>query len=561
MAFLMFLSIVPIIAVAGYALRNRDKPGARGLVLCLVGICGWSLMLLLLTWPAPVLPAHLNIAARFFFQAIVAVGWPLFVWEYLRRDRIHFSKTLLAGVLVVPAITISLAVTNPSHYLIVDAATPANPAGISEYVLAPWYYVHIAYASVLAMLPVGLLIFDFRGAHGVHRQQLLLLMAGWVIGFPGALQTQLFRNIEAIPPYVDLTPMTFLVTALCWGLALDRYQLLNLIPVSRRTAIETLTDPVITIRQSGVVVDMNQAAKDVFDVGTDPIGTTTKQLVQAHPELRPVIDEPDSTTELTVSVAGGTREFIPQTQAVTRGNQQVGTVIVFRDVTRLREREADLELLNEIFARVFRHNFQNQLNISEGYATLIENKDTANEFTTEVEQIKKANQQLLAHSEKATDLRDLIRDDQRGQTHDLSELVRTQAQRIENETRATVEASIDDTVLVFGHPLLPTAIAELFENAIEHHTGDSPPHLAVTVRTEENSGLLSIEDDGPGIDSDEIAALTNREETALSHGSGVGLWLVEHTVRKSDGSLSITDAVTLGGTRATIRLGQPASHP
>ena len=560
MALLMFLSTIPIIGVTGYVLRNRNKPGARGLLLCLVGMVGWSLMLLLVTWPDPVLPVHLNIAGRFTFQALVAVGWPLFVLEYLRRDRIRFSKTLVAGVLVVPAVSILLAVTNPSHHLVIDAATPPNPTGISEFVLSPWYYVHISYASVLAMLPIGLLISDFRGAHGIHRQQLLLLMAGWLVGFPGALQTHLFRNIGAIPLSIDFTPTTFLVTALLWGLALNRYQLFDLVPVSRRTAIETLADPVITIGQFSTVVDMNQAAQIVFDGEKHPIGTSKEELCQAYPGIRSAINEPDTTTELTVSVDGETREFLPQTQAVTRGEQQVGTVIVFRDVTRLREREADLELLNAIFARVFRHNFRNKLNVIEGYATLIENRDTANEYATETEEIKKANKQLITHSRKATDLRTLIRNEHQQQEHDLSEIVRSHAQRIEDETPATVETSIEDGVSVLGHPTLTTAIEELFENAIEHHTGDSPPTLVVTVQTEEQNGVMYIEDDGPGIDTDEVAALTNREETALSHGSGVGLWLVEHIVRQSNGSLSITDAAALGGTRATIRLAKPTVH-
>jgi len=560
MALLMFLSIIPIIGVTGYVLQNRNKPGARGLLLCLFGMIGWSVMLLFVTWPNNVLPVHINMAGRFAFQALVAVGWPLFVLEYLRRDHIHLSKKLIAGVLFIPVVSVLLAVTNPIHYLVIDATTPTNPSGISEFVLNPWYYIHISYASTLAMLPVGLLISDFRGAHGIHRQQLLLLMAGWVVGFPGALQTHLFRNIEFIPLYIDFTPTTFLVTALLWGLALDRYQLFNLIPVSRRTAIETLADPVITIGASDMVVDMNQAAKHVFDADKHPIGVNKKQLYLAYPELERVIDGDDTNTELTVSINGAKREYLPQTQAVTRGKQQVGTVIVFRDVTRLREREADLELLNGIFARVFRHNFRNRLNVIEGYAALIENRDTANEYATEIGEITKASQQLLAHSEKATELRELVRTDQQQEKHNLSNIVRTHAQQIEDETLATVDISIENDVIVVGHPLIKSAIQELFENAIEHNTGDSLPHLAVTVQVEENNGVMHLEDEGPGIDADEISALTDREESALSHGSGVGLWLVEHIVRKSNGSLSITDAVTLGGARATIRLSQPTTH-
>jgi len=65
MALLMFLSIIPIIGVAIYTLRNEDQPGGRGLLLCLVGMIGWSVMLLLITWPSRSLPTHLNVAGRF----------------------------------------------------------------------------------------------------------------------------------------------------------------------------------------------------------------------------------------------------------------------------------------------------------------------------------------------------------------------------------------------------------------------------------------------------------------------------------------------------------------
>jgi len=551
MAFLMFLATIPIIGVTVYAFRNRGKPGGRGLLLCLVGMIGWSLMLVQITWPTRLLPVHLHVASRFFFQLLVAFGWPLFVWEYLRRDRVRVPRWVLAVVLVIPVVTLLLAVTNPFHHLVVDASTPPNPTGISEFVLSSWYYVHIAFASTLAMLPLGLLIADFRGAHGLHRQQLILLMAGWVVGFPGALQTHLFRNVPAIPLYVDLTPMSFLMTALLWGLALDRYQLFSLVPVSRRAAVETLTDPVVTTSRSGVVVDMNPAAEEAFGGDRDPVGSDIETLCRAHPELRPLLVDGDTPGELTVSTNGDDRQFVPQVKSITRGGQQVGTLFVFRDVTRLREREADLELLNEIFGRVFRHNFRNRLNVIEGYTAKIERQDAAGTYTDELDQIQRASSQLLSHSEKATVLRNLVNDDQQ-QRQDLSELARAQARRVEDETTATVQTTIEDGVTVLSHPRVTTAVEELFENAVEHHDKSSPPTLAICVHSDGDEGVLYVEDDGPGIDANELDALDQRAETALAHSSGVGLWLVDHIVRKSDGSLSITDAETLDGTRVTI---------
>ncbi len=39
--------------------------------------------------------------------------------------------------------------------------------------------------------------------------------------------------------------------------------------------------------------------------------------------------------------------------------------------------------------------------------------------------------------------------------------------------------------------------------------------------------VLTIEDDGPGIPEHEVAAVESGRETALEHGSGLGLWIVE----------------------------------
>lgn len=553
MALLMVLSIIPILGVSIYVFRNQNKPGGRGLLLCLVGMVGWSLMLLLITWPSRVLPPHLNVAARFFFQSIVAFGWPLFVWEYLRRERIRIPRWALAVVLIVPVATISLAVTNPLHYLVLDQATPANPIGISDFALGPWYFVHIAFASIFAMLPIGLLIADFRGAHGIHRQQLLLLIGGWIIGFPGALLTHLFRNIESIPLYVDVTPVTFAVTSLLWGLALGRYQLFSLVPVSRRRALESLTDPVITTDQAGVVVDMNQAAMDLFGTEVEPLGASFAELSHPYPDFRKLVEDGERSAEVTLTKNGETRRFVPRVQTIRGGTLPTGTLYVLRDVTRLREREADLELLNEVLTRVFRHNVRNRLNVIEGYATRIETQDTDGTYATEVTTIKNTARRLISHSEKAAVLRELIDDDRGKQSIDLSQLGRDEGRRIEETTSATVETMIEDGVVVVANPLITAAIEELVDNAIEHHDGPSSPNLSVAVQSETETATVHIEDDGPGIDPHELDALDMGAETDLTHGSGVGLWMVDIITRKSGGSLSITHGVGGSGTRASLR--------
>ncbi len=553
MVLLMFISVVPTIGVAGYAFRNRNKPGARGFLLCLTGMIGWSIMLIFVTWPFPILPVHLNLTGRFFFQLLVAFGWLLLVWEYLRRDNVLVPPALIAALAIVPIVTLALAVTNPIHHLVVLPETPDNPAGISEFVLGPWYFVHVCFAIVLVMLPVGLLVTDFRGAHGQHRSQIGLLLAGWVVGFPGALQTHLFRNIEAIPLYVDLTPVTFLITSLLWGLALYRYQLFNLAPVSRRTAIETMSDPIVSIDNNGKVVDANPPAQRLFGGGEDVVGISFDRICERFPALSSHQMRVQQQTELTLETEEGAHHFLLDVRQIELGTSTNGSVLVFREVTELREHEKDLELLKEILSRVFRHNVRNRLTVIDGYATQIEQRDKADKYDEELTMIKRASTQLLAHSGKATELRNLIDSDSEPEQFDLTALSSEYAQAIDTETSATVTTDLEDELLVECHPLVGEAIRELFDNAVRHH-GWNEPHIRVRVSADEDDGVLWVEDDGPGIEMSEIEALNRRSETDLTHGSGVGLWLVDLIALRSGGSFSLADSPELGGTRAELRL-------
>jgi len=549
---LMFISVVPSIGVAAYAYRNRDKPGARGFLFCLFGMIGWSLMLMFITWPSQILPVHLNMTGRFFFQIMVAFGWVLLVWEYVHRDSIRIPPVVLAGVALIPVISLILAATNPLHHLVVLPETPDNPAGISEFVLGPWYLVHICFAILMVMLPAGLLIADFRGAHGQHRNQILLLLGGWAIGFPGAIQTHLFRNIDAIPAYVDLTPVTFLIASLFWGLALYQSDLFTIVPVSRRTAIETMADPIVSLDGSETVVDANPPAQELLGAGKDVIGTSFDELRERFPALADLETGTQQQTELTLETDGGNRHFLLDMRKLDLGSATSGSVLVFREVTQLRERERELELLKEIFSRVFRHNVRNRLTAIDGYTTLINQRDTEGTYEEELSRINESSEQLLAHSQKATELGTLIDSDTESVEVDLPAVVADCLDELSELTSATVVVDIDDELLVECHPLVGEAIRELLDNAVSHHP-DQAPQIWVSTAVEGDNVSLRIEDDGAGVSLDEIKAITERTETSLTHGSGVGLWLVEMLALKSGGSFSLTDSQEFGGTRAELQ--------
>ncbi|MEY7849277.1 histidine kinase N-terminal 7TM domain-containing protein [Natrarchaeobius sp. A-rgal3] len=556
LTFFMLICAVPIAGMAAYAFRKRDEPGARGFFLCELGMVGWSVQLALITWPVQIMPVFVNTTIRHVFQILVIFGWPLLVFEYTRRGRITVTRPWLVALSVIPVVTVVLTATNPWHHLVLAPETPTNPSGIAEFVLGPWYIVHIGFAVAMVMLPAGLLAQDLRSAVGDHRRQLLLLIAGWAIGFPGALNTYVFRNVDAVPPYVDLTPLLFLVTTVLWGIALFRYQLFALAPVSRRKAVETMSDALISVDTEGIIVDVNPAARALFDIEENCIGRSLESVCGHYPAIVEQYERGETTgTEVSLESEGERRHFSMDVRPIEQGATATGTLLLLRDITELKEREQELDLLKQVLSRVFRHNIRNELTILRGHAEIIQEQADNGRFDDHVAEIVANTDRILSHSENAKDLETIIDAETADEPIRIEPVVRRYA-RIYADVHPSVEIDTDvpAEVVVSAHPSLERALKELVQNAIAHRDGSSPVRIVVRARPANGVVRLVVSDDGPGIDPHEIETLQAGEETDLHHGSGIGLWMVDLVVRKSGGSLRIDDDSELGGTRVCIEL-------
>lgn len=556
---------VPIVCFAVYAYQHREKPGVRGLTLCLIGMAGWSAQIAVMAWPTQLLPLHIETVVRYLFQLLVIFGWPLLVWEYSNRTTIALRRSHIAVLSVIPILTVALTLTNPWHHLVLAAETPSNPVSVSDLVLGPWYLVYMGFAITLVMAPIGKLFSEFRSAHGTHRKQVLLLLGGWFLGFPGALFSLLVSDIDAIPQSVDIIPLTFILATGLWGLALFRYNLFSMLPVSRRIAVETMPDPVISVDSDGIVVDTNTAAEQLFGSNTtdrEAVGLPLTEFCAEYPSILSLYElGAEQTAEVTLETETGTRHFSMYLEPIRQGGSVTGSLLVLREVTQLRAREQELDLLKQVLSRVFRHNIRNQLNVIDGHTRVLASVVDDEQHETHTVPILDTVQQLLSHSDKAVDMRKIIDTEPTGSPLSISTVVRQQLQSFQHtHPEATITVDCPDEVTAHCHPNINKAVAELLENSIQHYEGPSAEfQLTVTVSRQDGQVLLVIEDNGPGIGSHEIEALNAGQETDLKHGSGVGLWLVRLLIEKSGGTLTIDDRTDLGGTRVELSFPAPAA--
>ena len=122
---------------------------------------------------------------------------------------------------------------------------------------------------------------------------------------------------------------------------------------------------------------------------------------------------------------------------------------------------------------------------------------------------------------------------------DVRALVRGLADEVQRDhPDASVTVESGDQVTAELLPSFERAITELVRNAARH--GGAAPTVTIAVTRVPNAVEIRITDDGPGLDQHEIDVFETGAETPLTHGSGLGLWLVYWIVTNHDGSIDAT---------------------
>ncbi|MXR42344.1 PAS domain S-box protein [Halobaculum sp. WSA2] len=227
-----------------------------------------------------------------------------------------------------------------------------------------------------------------------------------------------------------------------------------------------------------------------------------------------------------------------------------GAVFVASDVSERKQREQRLAVLN----RVLRHNVRNDVNVVRGHLEMLAEECPGGEEHVRV--IDDRLSRMVELSETARKIERLRGEDAAERTTiDVAETLHERVERLRSDScDARVRSDVPDSLPVVAHELLPHALDNVLDNAVEHNDSDVPVVEVTTNRdAERNHAVVSVVDDGPGLPATERKVLTSETETQLDHSSGVGLWLTRWIVRSSGGSIAVEES-EYGGTRVSIRL-------
>lgn len=263
----------------------------------------------------------------------------------------------------------------------------------------------------------------------------------------------------------------------------------------------------------------------------------TERLLDGFRELR------SGNYEYTVSLSSAT-----EWQRVSEGYNELTYGLKEREQA-IREREQQLEVLN----RVLRHNLQNDMNVIIGHAEMLPRFSDDDRVADASETIVKMGEELVSHGQKARQLESAMGQEAEVRDIDMVTQVRSVVEGYERDyPDVTFRTDLPDSATASVLETIEMAIDNLVENAAEYNDNDDP-FVEVAVGVEERTVSVYVRDNGPGIPDHETDVLRSGAETALKHGSGVGLWLAHWLVENSEGTMSFDDREPRGSV-VTIEL-------
>lgn len=314
------------------------------------------------------------------------------------------------------------------------------------------------------------------------------------------------------------------------------------------TIIGSMNEGMILLNPKGKIISINPAAGKLLDAGTDCIGRDMLSLCR-NLNLQEILSGAllGEKGERIIQLRGESYQI--DADPIISENVVKGTALFFFNVT---EKEKAEKIRREFTANVS-HELKTPLHSISGYAELLKNDMVKeNDRIPFAEKIYNEAQRMIRLVEDIISLSHLDEGaaDMKYENIDIYELAKKAIQSLEPEAAdacVTVELSGAPVILNGITQLLYSMIYNLCDNAIKYNREHGK--VTVTVRNEEDTVILSVEDTGIGIapeHHDRIFERFYRVDKSHSKkvgGTGLGLSIVKHAARIHNAKVEVKSIV------------------
>ncbi|WP_259517977.1 ATP-binding protein [Halanaeroarchaeum sp. HSR-CO] len=330
-----------------------------------------------------------------------------------------------------------------------------------------------------------------------------------------------------------------------------------------RQVIDLVPDLLFAKNREGRYLLANEATANAYGKTIDEIEGSTED------ELLPERSESEDFREDDIAVIeSGEPKFIPAEELTTAdgetrildttkipfevaGSGEDAVLGYARDVTELKEYERELETQRdnlEVLSQVVRHDIRNDLQLVLAYGEMLQSQ-VEGDGAQYVDQVLAAARDAVDITTTAREVADVVLQsgvDQHPKR--LRHVIEEAVDNVRESNRSglvTVDGPIPE-VAVRADDMLESVFRNLLKNAIIHND-KTVPEVEVGAAVDDDTAVVRVADNGPGIPEDRKETIFEEGEMGLdSDGTGLGLYLVDTLVDRYDGDVYVEDNDPVG---------------
>ena len=568
----LIITVIAELAVLYFIRKrgNRKNQLVRSFELTMICMMLWCIGLIVQILVINFISPYFAVYADYFtYLPVVLTPVALFFISYIfLKKEIHFKKWFVL-LFIIPVITMLVLWTNDLHHLFYKYYS----VNTAETEFGPYFYVHSLYTYGLFIVDIIMLLRASAKQSSMLSKQSLLIIFGSLI--PLGVNA---LGMTIIDTNIYVTPISFIITILLFGVAILRYNFLSIAPIALKKVVDQMSDLYLVLNQDCVVSDCNKPFENIFKVSKNNlIGKNlfdlkiTKNILAKKGSLRTCINNAqknEKVFKLEVALKNSEKHYNVEISGIYDDGNCIGILILFKDITQhlidmdnleknqntLMERER-LASLGQMIGGIA-HNLKTPIMSIAGAADGLEDLITEYKQSIDDPEVTKEDHHAIANDMSSwiskirtydSYMSDVITavkgqavnmNDEKPILFTIKELFNRVNILMKHELKnALVTLNIDfkiseNTEILGNINSLVQVLNNLISNAIQAYNGKPNQYIDLIFDTKDDKLLISVIDHGCGITKEVQDKLFSQMITTKGQkGTGLGLFMSYSTIK------------------------------
>ncbi len=345
-AALLIVSGTLSILIAGMAWRGRNAAGVSALAVMSLALTVWSWMYAWY-WLTPDLSTKLfALDAAFVGVVFVTPAFLVMSLEFAGLQK-WLTGRVYALLAVLAALTLLMVWSDPLHHLFYGGKDITDPANLLRG--GPWYWFYILYSYLQILIGLVVILRVYVTNHGLYRRQAGFMLVGMILPW----LSNLLGMLGMVPfPGMDITPMSFTVSAVIFGYGYFRHHIVDLAPLGRDMLVESMDEAIVVLDINDRIMDINPKALEAIDSSPDlPLGRRFDEAFSRWAYLFERFSSLEGRVEHKLEYPPYSYIELRILPLKDRQARQVGRLVTWRDISARKEADEKLRVFQQAVAQ------------------------------------------------------------------------------------------------------------------------------------------------------------------------------------------------------------------